>query len=144
FRSQVRTRHPSFHNVALADAGARSNPLVVGVDDFLEVRVGHHFRRNVPGYTRDFCRDAVGHNAPCEWEPETTKLNFMRCFAALIGFDAHELCNLTKLQGAAASSATQSHCLVGARFSASQRARYIMPLPLTRRSSTRRNGLRLK
>ena len=64
FRGQMRTGHAFFHDVALADAGARANPLVAGLDDFLEIRVGHHFRRNVAGNARDFCRDAVGHVSP--------------------------------------------------------------------------------
>jgi len=45
--------------VAFPDAGACHDPFVVGLDDFLQIRVGHHLGRNVPGYTRDFCREAV-------------------------------------------------------------------------------------
>src|SRR2546429_7709985 len=53
-----------FHDVAFADAGTRANPLVVGVDDFLEIRVAHHFWRDVAGDAGDFCRDAVRHISP--------------------------------------------------------------------------------
>src|SRR5690242_17352144 len=54
-------------NVALADTGAGPNPFVIGRDHFLEVGVGKHLRRNVRCDTRDFCRDAVGHDSPWEY-----------------------------------------------------------------------------
>src|SRR6266478_5585201 len=66
FGGHVRGGHAILHDVAFADAGARADPFVICLDDFLEVGVGHHLRRNVGGYTHDFCRDGVGHGAPCK------------------------------------------------------------------------------
>jgi len=47
------------HDVALMDAGALDDPLVVGGDHLLEVGVGEKAGRNVSSYRRDLGADAV-------------------------------------------------------------------------------------
>src|SRR5213595_3280851 len=64
--------------VPFSGSGARSDPFVAGRNHFLQIRVGHHLWRNVTGYTRNFCRNAVGHDSPVLFLPPTRKLNFMR------------------------------------------------------------------
>ncbi len=78
FRGHVRGGRAIFHDVAFADAGARADPFVIRFNDFLQVRVGHHLGRNVAGYTRNFCGDGMGHDAPCDLPPWTKTMNFMR------------------------------------------------------------------
>src|SRR6266581_8601147 len=73
FSRHVRRGGAVFDDVAFTDARARANPFVVGLDDFFQIRVSHHLWRNVARYTRDFCRDAVGHDSPCEWVPRTKR-----------------------------------------------------------------------
>src|SRR5579859_99978 len=64
FRGEMGASRAIGGNVALADTGAGPNPFVICRDHFLEVGVGEHLRRNVRCDTRDFCRDAVGHDSP--------------------------------------------------------------------------------
>src|SRR5277367_1484793 len=75
----MRTGCSAFHGVALADSGARANPLVIGRDHFLEVSVCNDFWRNIACDARNLCRDAVGHVYP--WELAQTKRirNSIRC-----------------------------------------------------------------
>ena len=49
---QVRRGHAGIDDVALADAGALQDPLVVGVDHALEIVVGQQPRRHVGGERR--------------------------------------------------------------------------------------------
>ena len=59
FCGHVRGGRALRRDVAFPDPGARAD-----LHDFLQIRVGHHLWRNVTGYTRNFCRNAVGHDAP--------------------------------------------------------------------------------
>ena len=68
-RGHMRSDHAILGDVAFPDAGTRTDPFVVGFDDPLQIRIGHHLGWNVAGYTRNFCREAVGHDAPCELRP---------------------------------------------------------------------------
>jgi len=69
FRGHVRGGGAILRDVTFLDTGARANPFVIRFDDFFQIRVGHHPWRNVAGYTGNFCREAVGHDAPCELQP---------------------------------------------------------------------------
>src|SRR6266568_4753573 len=76
FRGHVRRGRAPFGDMPFPDAGSRANPFVAGFNDFLEVRIGHHLRRNVAGYTRNLCRDAVRHDSPCELLPGAKESEF--------------------------------------------------------------------
>src|SRR5579859_647133 len=75
----MRTGGAIFSDVALADAGARADPFVVGRDHFLEVGVGKHLGGNIACNTRDFCRDAVRHVSPWELQQSKRIRNSKRC-----------------------------------------------------------------
>ncbi len=65
FDGEVAGGYALVGKVAFADADSVHDPFVGSVHHFFQIGVGQEARRNVTGYTRDFCGFAASHVSPC-------------------------------------------------------------------------------
>ena len=62
FNRQVASRHAFIHDVPLADARTAQNPLVAGFNNFFEILIGKHARRNVGPQGSDLGAPHLAHS----------------------------------------------------------------------------------